>query len=71
MQNGGQWSYVYLLLSYPEYKTMVVYFYLGKKSLWSSLLASGCLLFFRKKIPMVGYYGVVAHLFFKNTIFPP
>ena len=46
-------------------------FFLGKKSLWSSLLASGRLLFFRKKIPMVGYYRVVAHLFFHNTIFSP
>ena len=50
---------------------MVVYFFLGKKSLWSSLLASGRLFFFKKKIPMVGYYWVVAHLFFHNTHFFP
>ena len=36
-------------------------FFLGKKSLWSSLLASGRLLFFKKKIPMVVYYGVVVY----------
>ena len=49
------------LLSYPEYKTMVANFFLGKKTLWSSLLASGRLLFFKKKIPIVVYYGVVVY----------
>ena len=53
------------VLSYPEYKTMVGNFFLGKKTLWSSLLASGRLLFFKKKIPMVVYYGVVVYWYFQ------